>query len=205
MMVAAGFATMPVERATAVHTTIQGNQGTPFTVVVSDTIAVATVRDFTLNCTTDCIVTGITAQSTAQSATTNIYTVANCEVDAVQVIPVDIAAAGNDLATQEIADVGAEAALDLPLEQLFTGFTVQTGIDLAILATPSAAVDVLGICGHTSRGTWAAGIGPTTAGTRDVVVEINGSVVGAASTVQVTFTGFMVGTTEPAGAAEVNA
>lgn len=204
-LVAAGFATMPVDKAASVHTTIQAGQGTVFSQTVSDATVAASVRDFTLDCTTDCIVTGILAQSTAQNAATNICAVRAVEVDAIQT-RADIAAPGDDVVATDLAN-GAADNLDEELAQLFTGSTAPTTVDLATATTAGAAVDVLRQLGFANGGlgALAGGIGPNPAGTRDVVVEVNCSVVGATSTVAVTFTGYMVGTTEPTAAVGADA
>ena len=65
VMVAGIFAFMPVQQASTVHTTIQAGQSSLFSVTVTDDTTSVVIRDFTLNCTTDCIITGITVQSTA--------------------------------------------------------------------------------------------------------------------------------------------
>jgi hypothetical protein len=206
MMIGLTLAIMPVEKAATVHTTIQNNQATPFAVTVSDATVAAAVRDFTLDCTTDCIVTGIIAQSTAQNAATNICAVRAVEVDGIQT-RADIAAPADDVVATDLANTADSTNIDEHLEQLFTGFTAPTTVDLATATTAGAAVDVLNDLGFANGGIAAlnGGIGPNPAGARDVVVEVNCSVVGATSTVEVTFSGYMVGTTEPTGAVGADA
>lgn len=195
VMVAGAFALMPVEEASTVHTTLQAAQGSLFSVTVTDTLgAGAAIRDFTLDCTTDCIITGILAQNTASGATADVCHIANLEIDDIEVI-VDIAVPANDLTGIDLPD-GTVTNLDEQLAQLFTGSTVHTAIDITTSLTASAPIDVISAIGAE---TFQSGIVPNPAGVKDVVVEINCSTNGASNTIAVTFSGFMVGTTEPTG------
>lgn len=206
ILIAGMFAFMPVEKASSVHTTIQAGQATVFSQTVAHTTAaaVAEVRDFTLNCTSDCVITSIVVQSTVSGATANVASVQAIEVDGIQCVA-DLGVATNDVMVN-LADTAAVTDLDERLEQLFTGFTAAVPVDLVVNLAVSPAVDALSQGGVNSRCLFNGGIAPDSAGIRDVVVEVNFSTQAvAATTVQVTFSGFMVGTTEPAVADEVDA
>lgn len=206
MVMALGFATVTVEEASTVHTTLQAAQMTPFNVVVSDVNAGGVLdRDFTLDCTTDCIITGASITVTATDVTGNIIMLSNCEIDGIEILIADLADVANQVASVVPITDAAATDNDEIIEQFFSSTTAITTVDLAILTTTNEPIDVMAYCGTGSNGDFDAGIGPQTAGTRDFVVEYDPIVNGVTSTIEVVFQGFMVGTTEPTGAVGVDA
>ena len=201
MVMAFGFATVTVEEASTVHTTIQAAQATPFNVIVSDVNTSTDQRDLTLDCTTACIITGASLAVTSTDATSNIVQLSNCAVDGQELLTSDIADVANDVVSVVPTAGSAATDNDELLEQFFTSTTAITTIDLAINTGGSEPFSVMTHCGTGDQGNFAGGIGPETAGVRDFVIEYDLVTNGVTSTTEAVFVGFMTGTTEPTGAA----